>query len=72
MISRRMTRGQFMSVVRGTPAPEKAGKKHKPSAGVVYPPGTSAATVLTGRNKACPCDSGRKYKVCCRPSHCGG
>lgn len=72
MIARRMTRRQFNAVTHGTPTPARAGKKPAPPDPVVYPPGTAAATVATGRNKACPCGSGKKYKACCRPHHAAG
>jgi len=59
---------------RVTPAPSATVLSHWPAARGPEPgraPGsgsrTAAASAKTGRNDACPCGSGKKYKKCCLP-----
>ena len=49
----RKGRTRINSAILGTATPETFGSTAKP------------AIAKTGRNEACPCGSGRKFKVCC-------
>lgn len=39
-----------------------------PTLKVPSPPRGKLATLRVGRNKPCPCKSGKKFKCCCLPS----